>query len=215
MPKTESFDEYSDAYDEWFQKNSDLYKAELETIRPLVPPRGSEGLEVGVGSGKFAVPLGIKTGVEPSEKMAAKARRQGIRVYAGVAEALPFPDNKFDYILMVTTICFLDDVLKSFKEAFRVIKPDGCIITGFIDKKSKMGKQYEKGKQKSRFYKNAIFLSAQQVQMYLAKAGFKITDARQSLIPGERTETIMDGFGKGAFVVIKAIAVHGDKNLHN
>ena len=74
MPKTESFEKYSDAYDEWFKKNFDLYEAELEAIRQLIPPPGSEGMEVGVGSGKFAAPLGIKIGVEPSEKMAIKAR---------------------------------------------------------------------------------------------------------------------------------------------
>ncbi len=211
MPKTEPFDEYSDAYDEWFKKNVDLYKAELKAIRPLIPPHGSEGLEVGVGSGKFAVPLGIKTGVEPSEKMAAKARRQGINVYPGVAEALPFADGKFDFILMVTTICFLDDVFMSFREAVRVLKSGGSIIAGFIDKESDRGKQYESRKEQSRFYKDAAFLSAQEVQMYLEKAGFEIVSIKQTLIPGELTDTIQDGFGKGAFVVIKGVVKNRQK----
>ncbi|MDX9959582.1 MAG: class I SAM-dependent methyltransferase, partial [Spirochaetia bacterium] len=55
-----------------------------------MPASPVTGMEVGVGSGNFAVPLGIGLGVEPSEEMARKAERQGIRVFRNVAEALPF-----------------------------------------------------------------------------------------------------------------------------
>ncbi len=99
MPRTEPFDEYSDAYDEWFEENLDLYEAELEAIRRLLPPPGAEGMEVGVDSGKFAAPLGIRIGVEPSKVMAIKAREQGIDVYPGVAKDLSFPDGRFDFVL--------------------------------------------------------------------------------------------------------------------
>jgi hypothetical protein len=85
VPKTEPFEKHSDAYDEWFEKNRDLYEAELEVIRQLIPSPGFEGVEIGVGSGKFAAPVGIKNGVEPSEKMAIKARKQGINVCRGIA----------------------------------------------------------------------------------------------------------------------------------
>ena len=205
MPKTEPFEKHSNAYDEWFKKNIDLYEAELEAIRQLIPPPGAEGMEVGVGSGKFAAPLGIKIGVEPSEKMAIKARMLGINVYPGVAEELPFSDGRFDYLLMVTTICFVDDVIKSFKEAFRVLKPSGCIIVGFVDKESELGRKYADKKEKSKFYKDAAFFSTQEVLSYLKKAGFEISEIRQTLIPGELPETILDDFGRGAFVVIKGM----------
>ena len=205
MPKTEPFEKHSDAYDEWFKKNIDLYEAELEAIRQLIPPPGAEGMEVGVGSGKFAAPLGIKIGVEPSEKMAIKARTQGINVYPGVAEKLPFSDGRFDFVLMVTTICFVDNVIKSFKEVFRVLKPGGCIIIGFVDKESELGRQYADKKEKSKFYKVASFLSTQEVLKYLKKAGFGIVKIRQTLISGELPKTILDDFGRGAFVVIKGV----------
>lgn len=205
MPKTEAFEKYSDAYDEWFKQNSDLYGAELEAIRQLLPPPGAEGMEIGVGTGKFAAPLGITIGVEPSEKMAIKARMQGIDVYPGVAEKLPFSDGRFDFVLMVTTICFVDNVISSFREAFRVLKPCGHIIVGFIDRESELGKQYADKRKKSMFYKEASFFSTQQVLKYLKEAGFQIEKIKQAVIPEERPETILDDFGKGAFVVIRSV----------
>ena len=205
MPKIEPFEKHSDRYDEWFEKNRAIYHAELETVRHLIPLPPAEGLEVGVGSGKFAVPLGIKIGVEPSDKMAVKAEKQGIRVFRHVAEELPFPDFKFDFVLMVTTICFVDDIVKSFQEAFRVLKPGGCIIVGFVDKESDLGKRYSADRHKNVFYRDATFFSAQEVCKHLTDTGFRDLSSRQTLIPGEEQGMILDGFGKGAFVVIKGV----------
>jgi SAM-dependent methyltransferase len=205
MAKIEPFEKYSDRYDKWFEKNSDIYHIELKAIRQLLPLPPVRGVEVGVGSGKFAVPLGINIGVEPSEKMAIKAKRRGIRVLRGVAESLPFLDSKFDFVLMVTTICFVDDILKSFQEAFRILKPYGCQIVGFVDKESKLGKKYSDNRNASVFYKDATFFSAQQVSKYFTDAGFKDLTFRQTLIPGEQQEIIQNGFGKGGFVVAKGM----------
>lgn len=203
MPKTAAFDRYSEAYDEWFAKNADLYEAELEAVRRLLPAHRSEGVEVGVGSGQFAAPLGIKIGIEPSTTMADKARRRGIAAIPGVAEALPFGNSRFGFILMVTTICFVDDILTSFKEAHRVLKQGGAIVIGLVDRDSELGKRYDRNKEQSRFYQQATFFSAREVLTCLKRAGFVIIAIRQTLIPGESPQTIQEGFGSGAFVVIK------------
>ena len=189
--------------------NRDVYHAELEAIRALLPPPQStppaQGLEVGIGSGKFSVPLGITVGVEPAAAMAAKAEQQGLQVVRGVAEDLPFVDATFDFVLMVTTICFVDDILKSFQEALRVLKPGGSIIVGFVDKESDLGRQYHANRHSSVFYREATFFSTPEVCTHLAAAGFGEFTFRQTLIPDGAMETIKDGFGKGAFVVIKAV----------
>jgi ubiquinone/menaquinone biosynthesis C-methylase UbiE len=63
-------------------------------------------VEIGVGTGRFASALGVPLGVEPSESMRRIARKRGIEVISGKAEALPFRDGCLDYVLMVT-VCLL------------------------------------------------------------------------------------------------------------
>jgi len=205
MPKIDAFENNSDAYDDWFENNSAAYAAELKAIRQLLPTGDFLGLEVGVGSGKFAVPLGIKIGVEPSQKMAAKAKKLGIEVHSGIAEKLPFPATQFDFVLMVTTICFVDDVDQSFCEALRVLKPGGFIIVAYVDKKSELGQKYLANRNKSKFYQQATFFSTSEVLKYLRNAGFGSTEVKQTLIADACDQTVIDGYGKGGFVAVKAV----------
>ncbi len=205
MAKIEPFETYSDRYDAWFDRNRDIYHAELEAVRRVLPPSPAKVLEVGVGSGRFAVPLGITIGVEPSAKMAAKAERQGITVFRATAEGLPFSDAGFDGVLMVTTVCFVDDVLGSFREAFRVLNLGGSFIVGFVDKRSRLGETYTEKRKRSVFYKVAVFFSAEEIGGYLTKAGFGDVSFMQTLIPGEEQGALQSGFGKGGFVVAKGV----------
>jgi ubiquinone/menaquinone biosynthesis C-methylase UbiE len=131
MPKVEPFEKHADIYEEWFVSNKFAYESELQAIRAMLPKDGT-GIEIGVGTGRFAAPLGIKIGVEPSKTMRKIAQKKGIEVVNGVAESIPFDNNQFDFALMVTTICFLDDIETSFKEVFRVLKPKALFIIGFI-----------------------------------------------------------------------------------
>ncbi|MHB9033609.1 MAG: class I SAM-dependent methyltransferase, partial [Anaerolineae bacterium] len=201
--KNQVFDAYSQEYDDWFDSHPDVYLAELEAVRQLIPPGEAKGLEVGIGSGKFAFPLGIKFGVEPSASMAKRARELGITVFDGAAEQLPSPDGSFDYVLMVTTICFVDDVPQSFREARRVLKPGGYLIIGLVDKESEIGRHYVKVKDKDKFYRDATFYSSAEVVSFLQQANFTDIIAKQTLIPGKETGCIQDGYGEGSFVVIR------------
>jgi SAM-dependent methyltransferase len=161
-------------------------------------------VEIGVGTGRFAAPLGISIGVEPSPGMAELARQRGIEVLEGVAEALPFADNSFDYALMVTVVCFLDDVAKAFREARRILKPGGTFVVGFIDRESELGRIYEQKKEQSIFYRDATFYSVSDLVVLLHKTGFVDFSYRQTLFPGEPTDVnVCEGFGTGSFVVIK------------
>ena len=203
-PNIEAFEKYSKFYDEWFENNKNLYKAELKTIKELLPSRPLKGLEVGVGSAKFAKPLHIKIGIEPSKKMAKKAKKAGIKVYKAVAEDLPFKDSSFDFVLMVTTICFISDISKAFSEIFRVLKKNGFVIIAFVDKDSLLGKEYLLKKDKSKFYSKANFFGVDDVKKLLRQNHFKIKKIRQLLIYNMQPGDILKGYGKGSFVAIKA-----------
>jgi len=204
MPKVDAFEKHSDAYDDWFVKNREAYEVELKAVQQLLPVGDVQGMEIGVGSGKFAVPLGIKIGVEPSGQMAVKAKQLGIEVHSGVAEELPFSADRFDFVLMVTTICFVDDIVQSFREALRVLISGGCILVGFVDMESELGQKYLQNRHKSKFYQQATFFSTREVLDHLETAGFGATEIKQTLIPDDTEKTVLDGFGEGAFVVIKA-----------
>ncbi len=203
MAKTKPFERHAEAYEQWFERNAERYASELEAVRRLMPGDGTGALEVGVGSGRFAAPLGIRRGVEPSRAMARRAVERGIRVCAGVAERLPFLDERFGLVLMVTTICFVDDLPRSLREARRVLKPGGRVLLGFVDRESGLGRRYERRRAESRFYREATFYSATEVRSRLEEAGFVLAGSAQTLMPGEPSATVRDGFGEGAFVVLE------------
>lgn len=202
--KIKPFEEHYSRYERWFEEHRYAYLSELEAVIRLIPE--GNGMEVGVGSGRFAGPLGIKIGVEPSSRMAEIARRRGIEVINGVAEDLPFEDDVFDFVLMVTTICFLDDVEEALREAHRVLKRGGSIIIGFIDRESPIGKEYLKHKEENVFYREATFYSVKDVLSLLK--GFRYVSALQTIFRSLNSidfmEPVVDGYGKGSFVVIKA-----------
>jgi ubiquinone/menaquinone biosynthesis C-methylase UbiE len=207
IPKHEVFDKYLEDYEKWFEDNFYVYQSELAALRKLIPTDG-EGVEIGVGSGIFAKPLGIKNGCDPSEKMREKAKERGINAIYGVAENLPYPSESFDFAIMVTTLCFVDDPDKAIAEVYRILKNNGNFIVAFVDKDSLIGKEYLKHKDESVFYKNANFFSTVEVYELLERNNFKIIDTIQTIFG--RLEDIKQiqepapSYGKGSFVVIKA-----------
>lgn len=207
MPKIEPFEKYTDRYENWFERNKYVYQSEINSIRQILPDF-KNGIEIGVGSGRFAGPLGIKFGIEPSSKLRKIAESRGIEVVDGTAENLAFKDCSFDLALMVTTLCFLDDEIKAFMEIYRILRYGGYFINGFVDANSRLGRIYQKNKQNSVFYRVANFFNTGEVVKLLKKAGFKDLKFRQTVFNTldriKKIERIEQGYGEGAFVVIRA-----------
>ncbi|OHD54988.1 MAG: methyltransferase type 11 [Spirochaetes bacterium GWF1_51_8] len=201
MPKTEAFDLNKERYEAWFDIHKPQYINELNAVRELVP-LGGEGLEIGVGTGRFAVPLEIRYGIDPSATMLETAREKGIITTLGVAEHLPYDSSRFDFTLMVTTICFVDDPLHALLEAKKVLKPGGTLIIGFVDKESELGKEYLLHKKDSLFYREAEFFSVTEIEDFLKDAGFVGFEYRQTIFGKSAEADVRSGFGEGSFVVV-------------
>ena len=206
MAKTKPFDTHVDRYEGWFEKNNLAYESQVEAVRSVLPP--GKGVEIGVGTGRFAGPLGVEMGVEPSDFMKEAALEKGIEVIRGVAESLPLPDRSFDFVLMVTVICFFDDVPRAFSEALRILKPGGSLVVAFLDRDTPIGKVYDANKHDSAFYQEATFYSAAEVKTMLEEGGFVSTKFIQTIFkdPREMNELdpVKEGSGEGVFCVAKA-----------
>jgi len=205
-PVRNLFNKYYKEYDDWYDKNRYAYLSEIEAIEKVLPKKG-KGLEIGVGTGRFASRLGIRYGIDPSAKMLKIAKRRGIKTEVAYGENLPFGNNEFDYILIAITICFANNPKKVIAESKRVLKKDGRIIIGIVDKNSFLGKYYRK--KKSKFYKAARFFSVERIVNLLKKQHFSNFSFWQAIFdfPSQikEIETPRRGFGKGAFAVICAL----------
>ena len=206
MPKIFPFEKYAEQYEEWFVENRWVYEAELRAVKAMLPV-GGHGVKIGVGSGRFAEPLGIKIGVEPSKRMREIAQKRGIQVLDGVAEELPFDDAGFDFVLMVTTVCFVDNIRKALLEAHRVLSHGGFLIIGFVDRNSMVGQTYLDRKNESVFYKDATFFSVNELVEIMEQTGFIDLTFNQTIFK-DLTETMRDepvnpGHGEGSFLVVR------------
>jgi len=77
VPRVAPFEAHSQRYEAWFETHEAAYLSELLALRPFVPWEG-RGIEIGVGSGRFAAPLGVPMGVDPSPAMLVHAAARGI-----------------------------------------------------------------------------------------------------------------------------------------
>jgi SAM-dependent methyltransferase len=208
MARTRAFEELPERYDDWFERHEAAYRSELDAVRALLPA-GGRGLEIGVGSGRFAAPLGVAVGVDPAKALLGQAARRGIRVARAVAESLPFRGGVFDYAVIVTTICFVDDPAGMLAEARRVLRAGGAICIGFVDRESALGRHYVGNRDRSPFYRDAVFHSSAEVEALVRDAGFVDPVWVQTLFAPVDTLTgvdaVREGRGTGGFVVVRAV----------
>jgi ubiquinone/menaquinone biosynthesis C-methylase UbiE len=208
MPVVTVFEDHAQEYDQWFDRHELIYQAEVAALRKFIP-EGGLSLDVGIGTGRFAVPLAIRYGIDPSHRMLQLARRRGLQVCQAIGEQLPFSDGQFDVVLLVTVICFVDDVPTLLRELRRVLKSGAHLIVGFINRNSELGRLYESRRETSAFYRDARFYSVEDVARWVQEAGFGSLRFCETLFgDAEQLELsdmeVRDGHGNGAFVVLGA-----------
>ncbi len=168
-----AFERIAEQYDEWYERNRDIYLAELSCLRSLLRKDGP-CLEIGVGTGRFAAPLQIDVGLDAAYSPLILARRRGLEVVQGRAESLPFRDSSFSCVTLVVTLCFLEDRERALREIARVLKARGRLYMCVIPSDSPLGKRYsERGKSGSgSIYSYAKFISREELLALLERTGF-------------------------------------------
>jgi ubiquinone/menaquinone biosynthesis C-methylase UbiE len=99
---------------------------------------GSRVLEVGVGTGRIALPLarngyrytGIDLSVEMMRTLRAKPGRQGIDLVRADAARLPFGVHAFDAVVAVHIFHLIDDWPAAMDDLRRVLRPGGLLLHG-------------------------------------------------------------------------------------
>ncbi len=185
------FETLAGRYDAWYEGpvGRVAFLAEVACLRPLLSEAPHPWLEVGVGSGRFAQALGVELGIDPAERPLRLARERGVAVVQAVGEALPFRAASFGAVLLVVTLCFVQDPLRVLREVRRVLRDHGALVLGMVFADSPWGKFYQhKAAAGNPFYRAARFLSRTETASLLTQAGFRVVSAPSTLRQPPREE---------------------------
>ncbi|MCL3780745.1 class I SAM-dependent methyltransferase [Prolixibacteraceae bacterium JC049] len=146
-----NFDQYASEYDAWFLENRNVLYSEVKLVAHFLKDAG-EVFSVGCGSGLFEeilkneFDITIQNGLEPSDGMAAIARKRGMNVEVTTAEKVELGEEKFDTILFNGTPSYITDLRLAFQKAHKALRPGGKIIVIDVPKESSYGVLYNLAK---------------------------------------------------------------------
>jgi SAM-dependent methyltransferase len=105
---------------------------------------GRDVLDVGCGDGAYALTaaragarvIGLDRSTAALDAARANAEAKGLDVdlQVGDASALPFPADRFDVVLAVTVLCFVEKPAQVVAEMARVLRPGGVLVLGELGK---------------------------------------------------------------------------------
>jgi ubiquinone/menaquinone biosynthesis C-methylase UbiE len=122
-----------------YDKMETLSERRFRTWRPQVWSlvRGPKVLEVGVGTGKnmpyypqglAITAIDLTPGMLERAETRAQALNLDVDLQLGDAQALDFPDNKFDDVIATCVFCSVPDPVLGLREIVRVVKPGGQVL---------------------------------------------------------------------------------------
>lgn len=180
------FEDHGEDYDRWFESDKGrlIFSRECDGLKHVIGDPVGKWLEVGVGSGRFALAMGIGYGVEPSSAMARIAASRGILTCRAMGEMLPFKDETFDGLLMVCTLCFLRDPGQTLRECGRILKTRGRLVAAFVPADSLWGMYHaERGQKGHAYYRYARFYTPDEVKTMAEETGFTFHEKKACPLP--------------------------------
>ncbi len=185
MRSVRVFEELYERYDKWYEEHPILAANELEAVRAVLATIGSRRdpcLEVGVGSGWFASRVGCIGGVDPSLRMLAIARRRGLEAVAGRGEALPIASSTIRVLLLIVTLCFVDDPGVVVKESARALQPGGSLVSCIVPRNSSWGLYYMRmAREGHPFYSVAKFYTVEEIDELARQSGLEVASRAATL----------------------------------
>jgi len=170
----EIFDKNVERYESWYIKNLDKAKCEEFLIKSF--NLKGIGIEIGSGTCYFTRLFKDCIGIDISFEMCKFCKKyRNIEVIHCIGEKLPIKDKSLNYILIIVTICFIDNPKIVLEECYRCLKERGKILICIIPKDSYLGKMYEEKKVRgeSIFYKYAKFYTEKDIVDIAEKINLK------------------------------------------
>lgn len=160
-------------------------------------------LDAGCGIGGSSIWLGKNkgcqvTGITLSEKQMKRAEvlaqkeelACGVHFYQRDFTATGFSDNSFDVVWAIESVCHAADKYLFLKEAFRVLKPGGCLIMAdFFKKEGLEGKEKKMILDWAQGWAVPDFATIEEFQQQMSEAGFlniNIEDATKAIEPSAK-----------------------------
>ena len=203
------FDKEAIHYDQWYKSKLGNFVDKVETELAFFlfkPTSGMKILDVGCGTGNFSIKLaemGCKVvGIDVSEEMLNKARKKAkdkgldIEFYKMDVYNMDFSEESFDGVFSMAAFEFIKDPQKAYDEMYRVLKKNGNLLIGTINRESKWGELYlSKPFQENSVFKYADFKSIEDLKSWNNK---EVVDSGECLFisPNTREDNISMGLEK-------------------
>jgi ubiquinone/menaquinone biosynthesis C-methylase UbiE len=167
------------SYDQYYEteegkKVDILEKQVISNFLESIP--GGRLLEVGCGTGhwtryflgyqKFSEIIAIDTS-EAMLEVARKKIKDKVRFELANVEKLPYSNDEFDVTVAITVMEFVDNIPLAFEEIYRVLRPGGYFIGGFLNQDSVLGKN----KDNNQIFRSAHFFTEAELNSFLSLFG--------------------------------------------
>lgn len=219
--KEQLFDEWPEAYDQWFTTpiGSLVKKYETELILDLLKPENGETiLDAGCGTGIFALDI-LSSGsnviaLDISLPMLIQAGKKlkgfPFRMVLADMLHLPFSESLFDKVVSITALEFIWDAKAAVEELFRVTRRGGTIVVATLNSLSPWASgRIVEAKERHTIFEKAIFRSPDDLHSLSPVKGevktaihFQKEDDPEKAVGIER-EGRQKNLNTGAFVAIR------------